>query len=102
MSDTEAFAPFQPQTPEPAKQEAAPGKKGKKRASPKKAAKPAAEKPATAAKVKKPRKPRAVKIELGAAIAALSGLTEDDAKFVQGFGKKQRARIVAALGKIFA
>lgn len=118
MSDTEAFAPFQPQTPEPAKQEVAPSKKGKKRAAPKKVANPVAEKPAAASrkredrpstsKVKKPRKPRAVKIELGAAMAALSGLTEDDARFVQdvvqamqAFGKKQRARIVAALGKIF-
>lgn len=116
--DQEAFAPFQPQEPmfetddgKGNKFNASPA--GKKRGPKKGAKKKAAESvPAVAAVPAKARKrsvARAIKIDLGLAMSALSGLQEDDAKFVAGvvqamqpFAKKQRARIVAALSKIFA
>jgi len=55
------------------------------------------------------RKARTVKIDLSVAMSALSGLTEDDSKFLTGviqamqaFSAAQRRRIVGALGKVFA
>ena len=72
-------------------------------------AKQTANRTRTPSKAGKSRKPRALKIDLALAMSALAGLQDDDAKFVtdvikamQPFGKKQRSRIVAALGKIFA
>ena len=54
------------------------------------------------------RKARSVKIDLSVAMSALSGLTEDDSKFLTGviqamqaFSAAQRRRIVGALGKVF-
>lgn len=120
MSEDSPFASFVPSietpTPPPAGK---PAKKPRKNA--KKAAAPAAENSAPAPKApktpKKPRtnprsagkKARAIKIDLAVAMTALSGLQEGDAKFVmsvvqalQPFAKKQRARIIEALGKVFA
>jgi hypothetical protein len=55
------------------------------------------------------RKARSVKIDLAVAMTALSGLTEDDSKFLTGviqamqaFSAAQRRRIVGALSKVFA
>lgn len=115
MAEESPFASFVPST------EAAPVASGPKAKKPrkKKAVAPAAqaappapksEKPARKPRVvKAPRKARAIKIDLSLAMTALAGLQEADAKFVMGvvqamqaFGKKQRARIVAALSKVFA
>lgn len=59
---------------------------------------------------RKERKPRAPKIDLTAALDALAGLTEDDAKIVsriaagllQQLPKRSRGRVVAALARLFA
>lgn len=70
---------------------------------------PKAPKAPKKARTKRAPKARAIKIDLAVAMTALSGLQEDDAKFVmsvvqalQPFAKKQRARIIEALGKVFA
>lgn len=115
------FASFQPQQPmftdPPTEQEGAKSKNGRKGPRGKRKAAAGESTPAAEMTPKQrkkraagtPRKPRAMKVELSAAMAALTGLREEDAKFVsqvvqamQPFAKKQRARIVAALGKIFA
>jgi len=110
MTDDSPFANFVPSTPETASEPKAPKKKRAKKAA-KAVAEPKAAKPepAKVAKVaRKAHKPRAIKIDITLAMSALAGLQDDDQKFVTGvvramqpFGKKQRSRIVAALGKIF-
>jgi hypothetical protein len=60
-------------------------------------------------KARKPRQSRVYKIGIGAAIIALAGLSETDIVLLQTAAtplvdapKKQRARVVVALAKIFA
>ena len=109
MNDTPApFANFVPSTPEPAEGGQAP-KKRKGRGPAKKPAeggREAAPNPPKAGK--RISKPRTIKIDLTLAMSALSGLQDDDARFVTGvvqamqpFGKKQRARIALAIAQIF-
>lgn len=120
MNNDSPFASFVPSTPAEGGQAGEPAKKPRKPRT-KKAAKPAPAKSEPVADppkvprarksvgAAKARKPRSLKIDLALAMSALAGLQEDDAKFVtslvqamQPFAKKQRARIVAALARIFA
>lgn len=115
MAEESPFASFVPST------EVVPAASGPKAKKPrkKKAVAPAAQAAPPAPKPEKPvrkpraakapRKARAIKIDLALAMTALTGLMEEDAMFVtrvvqgmQPFSKKQRARIVAALSKVFA
>ena len=68
-----------------------------------------ARRPRQSAITRPPRKPRAVKIDLAIAMAALSSLSEDEGKVLMSFiqtlqphGKKSRERVVAALAKMVA
>lgn len=120
MTDDSPFANFVPSTPAADPPAAGKPKKARKTRTKKAAvtvtntprasetAKQTAARTRTPPKAGKSRKPRAIKIDLTLAMSALAGLQDDDQKFVTGvvqamqpFGKKQRARIVAALGKIF-
>lgn len=116
MTDQESpFASFVPSGEAPvatATEKTAKPKRGRKPSGTSKPKEPkvaAAPKPAKPKRTRKAKAPRAMKVELGAAMAALSGLQEEDAAFVMSvaaamgkFSKKQRQRIAVALGKIFA
>jgi hypothetical protein len=115
------FGPFQPNPPgifdvAPEAEKTANGS-GKKSGKKVRAKKTSGRKPRAASATvqttvaptgKRPRKARQVKVELGLALSALAGLTEDDSKFVTGvvqamgaFPVKQKRRIVNALGRLF-
>ncbi len=111
MNNQEApFASFAPSSEAPS----APEKpvKGKKKGKDKSTKPKEAKAPTELVKAKKTRKPRqsrVFKIGIGAAIIALVGLSETDIVLLQTAAtpladapKKQRARVVAALAKIFA
>lgn len=122
----EVFNPFEPTDPpnpagsKPKPTRKASGKKASaKKPARKKAAAPlsvateadvkAAVKPARKKRVVKDKAVRAVKMELSAMLSAFAGLKEDEAKYLakmvsamQTLKKGPRARIVAALGKVFA
>lgn len=60
-------------------------------------------------RTRRPRQPRAMKIDMATALSVASGLKETDAQMLshlsgvlQGANKKSRQKIVAALGKLFA
>ena len=130
MTDETPFAPFVPQPPmfegetappPTTKPASAKGSRRKaeaaKKAAAPKAKKASAPKPATVApaaplptkRTRAPRKPRAFKVDLTAAMSALSGVKPEDTRLLgqmvaalQGLRAPSRKRIVAALASIFA
>jgi hypothetical protein len=121
MNDTPTFSPFATQTPPPAPMfegETAVPKKGRGKANPAARGKKGGRKPKLvhpsvlssepAPTKRKARVTRAPKFELGA-LQAFAGLKAEDAKLLTNLvaglstvNKKSRAKIVAALAKVFA